>query len=225
MLFFFHLKFPTAVPRRRVLRGYYPRFAAAAYEGESIDNVRPALRYRCRVPHNEQRAHSLLMRARINRAGQSRTLNAFLYGRSQSQASEARPRRRVSSSWCTSTKGLQLASLEFCAACRNVPIRHLSVCMWRRARLLPEYGWRTLERPGAPRGFQRCTWACPSSSHNEMEEVSSRCEVWVMCCRRRSLSGSTNAFNGDLGGGIVWPCELKVIELGQDFDQLMTEGA
>ncbi|CAM9504949.1 unnamed protein product, partial [Ectocarpus fasciculatus] len=120
-------------------------------------------------------------------------------------------------SWYTSTKELQLASLEFCTACRNYQTLHLNVDSQISRRLLaaadaPPPHPNRLCGTRVPRlRARRATWNMPTA--REWREP-----VFAMTDVDHLEFG--DAFRGSLDA-VAWPQQLKSIEFrwGSVFDQ------
>ncbi|CAN0008046.1 unnamed protein product, partial [Hapterophycus canaliculatus] len=152
-------------------------------------------------------------------AGPSRCLDAFAVTLNQACDTD---------DWYTTTVKLQLASLQFCVACRSVPTLHLRVDKKTPARPWSDEDatrppWRKAAAPPAarPRGFD---W--------RIKEV-----AWPGSLRRltfgigfhRRVDGASwpssleqLAFRGALNqpvDRVKWPASLQQLDLGWDFPE------
>ena len=153
----------------------------------------------------------------MNQAGLNRCLDAFIVALSQVSEGKGlwdRP-------WYTSTKELQLASLEFCAACRNTPTMCVTVeegtpaRLWMRTAALETRSAKRLNSTRVPvvRAdgvvWKRSGWALQT-----MGDVLSEAKSFSF----------GHEFDGDIRG-VAWPSGLKKIYFGNSFDQPITEVA
>ncbi|CAM9393068.1 unnamed protein product, partial [Hapterophycus canaliculatus] len=141
-------------------------------------------------------------------AGPSRCLDAIIIA--LEQASDGKR-------WYTSTKELQLASLQFCAACRSVPVFHLRVDSGTPTRL-----WTS----AAARG----TRSAKKLSLTRVPAVRAREVTWgISAAALRNVKGDVlskvewlsfgNDFNGSPIHGATWPESLQHLTFEWDFNQ------
>lgn len=167
-------------------------------------------------------------------AGESRCVDAFTVALFQ-----AYHRKEEEWAWYVSTLELQLASLDFCRACRRVPTLHF--------RVLDETP-RTLWAPRGDQSRQKLREQVPPSSATDSEnatdvaeaipsrvpEVRAACLTWALGHKTLECSGGFKRW-GDLrslrlpGGGrrwpgaksMEWPRTLKVLMVDVWFDELV----
>ena len=149
----------------------------------------------------------------VSRVGPSRCLDAFVIALNQACDD------RVNKRWYTSTKELQLASLEFCTACRSVPTLHVKVEKGTPTRLWMSAAGRETRnatRLNATRvpviRAHAVTWKLSASALRSMGDVLSKA--------KRFMFG--DAFNCDVRG-VTWPCELEVLRFDDAFSHTITE--
>lgn len=138
----------------------------------------------------------LLFTCPSNRADPSRCLDAFIIALNQATHGKG---------WCASPKQLQLASLEFCMACRSVPTLSVSVekdtptRLWADAPGRETHSAKRLSSTRVPVvQAHRVTWTLPASALRRMGDVLSKAECFN--------------FDGDLDGdvrGVDWPASLQ----------------
>lgn len=116
--------------------------------------------------------------------------------------------------WYTSTKELQLASLQFCVACRNVPTLHLAVKntdvparLWNDHAATEAYtGAKRLSTTRVPAFRPReVTWGQPAWFLSDICLVFAKVERFLV--RQDTVLDD-----------VVWPCSLKKLSFGESFD-------
>ena len=183
----------------------------------SLRNSRAATfgpKYSCLLHARVTPSFSRSVSALSNRAGPSRCLDAFIIALNQACDGNR--------CWYTSTKQLQLASMEFCTACRSVPTLCVNVEKDTPTRLwaggAPGRETRNAKRLSATRvsvvQALEVTWKLPASALRRMGDVLAKVKRFAF----------DDAFDGDVRG-VVWPCELERLTFGYSFNQPIKEVA
>eukprot|EP00903_Cladosiphon_okamuranus_P019553 g17984.t1 len=149
--------------------------------------------------------------------GPSRCLDAFIVALQQA-SDETGSWYKSQQCWYTSTRQLQLASLEFCTACRSVPTLIVTVEKDTPTRLWMDDPAResgSAKRLAATRvpviRAHAVTWKLSASALRSMGHVLSKAKRFRLF----------HYFNGDVRG-VTWPRELKGISFGCGFNQPIT---
>ena len=162
----------------------------------------PGTRLNCL--HTSRRAHL------ASQAGLSRCLDAFIVALNQPGDTNTRWNIKP---WYTSTKELQLASLEFCAACRSVPRLDVTVTKRTPTRLwmgAPTRATRSTKRLSSTRvpvvRASRVIRERSASDLRNMGDVLSKAKLFIF----------DSEFNGDVRG-VVWPASIESLGFSKAF--------